>query len=143
MAWCLCLPGQYAQLYVCVWFLALSGCVSLLESEAFRLLFSLPGISFPTSPFGSPFFTFFSVRKYNTHSFYGPSAVCEFPAVAVPDYHRQVVLKQQICTLENPGGRKSGIKALPELAFSTDRPGGEDSLMSLPVSGWLRLTLCT
>lgn len=67
-----CLPGQYAQLCVSVWFLCLSGCVCLLESEAFHLLFPVPGMPFPTSPFGSPFFTFFSVRKYGTHSFYHP-----------------------------------------------------------------------
>lgn len=59
--------------------------------------------------------------------------------VAVPDYHKQGGLKQQKCTLENPGGRKSEIKALPELAFFTDHPGGEDFLMSCPVSDWLRL----
>lgn len=36
------------------------------------LLFPLLGIPFPASPFGSPFLTFFSVREYNTHSFYHP-----------------------------------------------------------------------
>lgn len=35
-----------------------SGCVCLLESEAFRLLFPLPGMLFHTSLFGSPFFFF-------------------------------------------------------------------------------------
>lgn len=33
----------------------------------------------------------------------------------------------------------SEIKALPELAFFTDHPGGEDFLMSCPMSDWLRL----